>query len=289
MCSMFALRFPVRGIALGLLCSLFLFVFSLIAGAQQRSTSFDGPDTPLPEKVEADVSTRSIAVTSGYTGTEIVVFGSVDNSRQSSAEAGYYDVAIVIEGLATSLIARKKSRVGGLWVNTSSTGFKAVPSYYAIASTRPIEEIADEATLQKNAIGLDYVRLQHAEQTADRVNEARIAAFKDGVVRVKKNEGLYVKEDYAVVFVGRSLFRSSIELPANVPVGPLLARVYLFHDGELLSSYASRFRLERQGVELWLHQFSTNHPLFYGIFTVLVAVGAGLAASAGFGRGRGKR
>lgn len=237
-----------------------------------------------PEKVEADVSTRSIAVTSSFTGTEIVVFGSVDNSRQPSAEAGYYDVAIVIEGLATPLVARKKSNVGGLWVNTSSADFASAPSYYAIASTRPIEEIADEETLRRNAIGLKYVRLEAARQTADQVDEKRITAFKDGVVRAKKREGLYVKEDYAVGFVGRSLFRTSIELPANVPVGPLLARVYLFRDGDLLSSYASRFRLERQGIELWLHRFSTDHAFLYGLFTVLVAVGAGLAASAGFRR-----
>lgn len=41
------------------------------------------------ELVEADVSTRSVAVTSSFTGTEIIVFGSVEHSRQPTAESGF--------------------------------------------------------------------------------------------------------------------------------------------------------------------------------------------------------
>jgi len=240
---------------------------------------------PGREKVEADVSTRSIKVTSGFTGTEIIVFGSVDNSRQPSAEAGYYDVAVVIEGAALPLIARKKSNVAGLWVNTYAARFESVPSYYAIASTRPIEEIAEASVLEQNAIGLDYVRLSPTAKSAIETPPPDLKAFKEAVVRIKQKEGLFIKEDYAVAFIGRSLFRSSIALPANVPVGPLSARVYLFREGELLSSFVTRVRLEREGVELWLYQFAMAQPALYGVFAVVVAVGAGLLASAGFRRG----
>ncbi|MGE0022455.1 MAG: TIGR02186 family protein, partial [Hyphomicrobium sp.] len=70
-------------------------------------------DKPAPpqgkEAVEADVSTRTIAVTSAFTGTEIVVFGSVVNSRQPSPEAGYYDVIVVLEGLDAPLLVRRKT------------------------------------------------------------------------------------------------------------------------------------------------------------------------------------
>jgi hypothetical protein len=33
--------------------------------------------TAAPERVEADVSTRTIAITSGYSGAEILVFGAI--------------------------------------------------------------------------------------------------------------------------------------------------------------------------------------------------------------------
>jgi len=236
----------------------------------------------VKETVEADVSTRTIAVTSAFTGTEIVVFGSVVNSRQPSAEAGTYDVIVVLEGMPTPLLARRKSNVAGLWVNTETVAYESVPSYYAIASTRPIEEIADEPLLEKHAIGLDFARLAPAAKSVIEVQPAELKTYKEAVVRLKQKDGVYLKEDYAVIFIGKSLFRSSISLPANVPVGPLTARVYLFREGELLSTFSSRVRLEREGVELWLYGFAMRYPALYGLLAVLVAVGAGLIASALF-------
>jgi uncharacterized protein (TIGR02186 family) len=237
-----------------------------------------------PEKVEADVSTRSIAVTSGFTGTEIVVFGSVDNSRQPSAESGYYDVVVVVEGAPTTLVARKKSNVAGLWINTAAAVFDSVPSYYAIASTRPIEEIAGPALLEDNAIGIDFALLAPSSTTTSEVTAAELKDYRAAVVRLKEDEDLYFRSDYGVAFIGRSLFRSSIELPANVPVGPLTALVYLLRDGELLSKFSTHVSLEREGLELVLYHFAMRHSLLYGLFAVAVAVGAGLLASAVFRR-----
>lgn len=241
------------------------------------------PDLPK-ETVEADVSTRTISITSAFTGTEIVVFGSVVNSRQPSAEAGYYDVIAVLEGIPTPLLARRKTNVAGLWVNTHAVGFESAPSYYAIASTRPIEEIADASLLQRNAIGHDYARLSPAAHSVIDTQPGELKAYKDAVIRLKQKEGLYIKRDYAVIFIGKSLFRSSIALPANVPVGPLTARVYLFREGELLSTFQSRVRLERSGIELWLYRAAMQHPLYYGLGAVLIAALAGLLASMPFRR-----
>ena len=61
---------------------------------------------PAKESVEADASTRQVAITSSYTGTEILVFGTVENSVQPSAEAGTYDVVVVVEGAAAPVVVR---------------------------------------------------------------------------------------------------------------------------------------------------------------------------------------
>jgi len=73
-------------------------------------------------------------------------------------------------------------------------------------------------------------------------------------------------------------------LPANVPVGPLTARVYLFREGALLSTFQSRVRLERSGVELWIYRAAMHHPLYYGLAAVALAAMAGLLASMPFRR-----
>lgn len=249
---------------------------------QQQPPVSAAPTTPgeLPrESVQADVSTRSVAVTSSFTGTEIVVFGAVDNSRQTSAEAGLYDVVVILEGTPSQLVVRRKAQVGGIWVNTQSLTFVSVPSYYAIASTRPLDEVAPVNVLNENDIGFQHVRMTPVQGWETGLTTADLGLFRDAVVRLKSRDGLYTRNDYDVVFIGRSLFRASIALPANVPVGPLNARVYLFREGQLISTYKTKVNLEREGIERILHDFAFRRPLFYGSVTVAVAILAGLAAS----------
>jgi uncharacterized protein (TIGR02186 family) len=255
--------------------------------ALPRETPADARPSPgqmPPERVEADVSTRTIAITSGYSGSEILIFGAIDYSRQPSAESGFYDVVVVVEGTPGPLEVRQKSRVAGLWVNTKSFSFNAVPSYYAVASTRPIEEFADTGVLEENGIGLEAVRMAAAADSAVRVSSEDLIGYKEAVTRLKAAQGLFKRDDYGVVFTGRSLFRSKIDLPATVPVGPLTARVYLFHEGVLLSRYQSRVVLEREGIERWIYAFAFERPFLYGIVAVLFAVMIGLIASALFHR-----
>jgi uncharacterized protein (TIGR02186 family) len=241
------------------------------------------PEFQPPESIQADVSTRSVAVTSSFTGTEIVIFGAVDNSRQQSAEAGLYDIVIVLEGAPTRTTVRRKSKVAGIWINTSSAVFQNVPSYYAIATTRPLEEIADKRLLEENEIGFSQIRMTPAPGNAEFV-PGDLTQYREGMIRIKMRDGLYVQADYDVAFIGRSLFRGSIDLPANVPVGPLVARVYLFREGKLLAKNVSKVKLEREGVERVLHDFAFQHSFYYGLATVLLAAAAGLVASRLFGR-----
>jgi uncharacterized protein (TIGR02186 family) len=240
---------------------------------------------PAKEGVEADASTRQVAITSSFTGTEILVFGAVENSVQPSAEAGTYDVAVVVEGAPAPVVVRRKSRVGGLWINTEAVRFGSLPSYYAVASTRPIDEFADTAVLDANEIGFAHLSMiPMAAGRALATDPARLAKFKEAFIRLKQRERVYVKSEFGVTFIGRSLFRATISLPPNVPVGPLVARVYLFKEGQLLGQYKSRVMLEREGIERYIHDTAMEKPLFYGIVSVVLAAAAGLAAAFAFGR-----
>lgn len=244
-----------------------------------------GPQPEARETVQADVSSRSVAITSSFTGTEIVIFGAVDNSRQSSAESGFYDVVVVVEGTPTRLVARKKSNVG-IWLNSASITFQSVPSYYAILSTRPLDEIADPIILRDNDIGFEHVRMTPISGWETGVSTGDLEDFKSAVVRIKQRERLYVERNIGgVTFIGRSLFRTTVDLPANVPVGPLVARVHLFREGRLLHTFTSRVTLRREGLEHFLHSFAFGQPLVYGIATVLLSIAMGLAATTLFRKG----
>ena len=241
------------------------------------------PPVPVlpPEHVEVDVSTRTVAVTSVFSGTEIIVFGTVNNSRQVSAESGFYDVIVLVEGRGAPSIVRLKTNVGGLWINTQSVRFDNLPLYSAIASTRPIDEIAEPRVLALNAIGFGRARMFPAHRSS-KVSNEELDNYKSAVIRLKQRDGLYVRYDYGVAFIGPALFRATIKLPVNIPIGPLDARVYLFREGQLLSTQTATVMLERQGLDRMVYDFAFDHPVWYGILTVAFAASAGFAASAVF-------
>ncbi len=288
--------FGLRRVAIAALASGAILAASL-ATATAQSTTGSGdavlpPPTAAPvrlrEKVHADISTRSVRVTSSFTGTEIIVFGSIEHGRpEHAASEDLYDVVIVLEGTPQKLVARRKSNVVGLWINTQSLTFESVPSYYAISSSRPLDEIAAPIVLRNNDIGFEQVRMKPISGWESGITTSDLRKFKEAVIRLKVNSGLYVQNDYGVVFVGgASLFRTTIDLPANVPVGNLNARVLLFRKGQLLSQFKSQVRMQREGIERYMHDFAFGYPLLYGIAAVIVAAGAGLAASSYFNRRR---
>ncbi|MBU1210127.1 MAG: TIGR02186 family protein [Alphaproteobacteria bacterium] len=237
------------------------------------------------ESVEVDISTRSVAITSGFSGQRIVVFGAVHNSLQASPQQGLYDVVVVLEGAKSKLISRRKSNVAGLWINTQSVEFESVPSYYTISSTRPIVEISTPRVFDEYGIGFQHIRIEPRAADAAKLGPAELQSFRESIIRLKAGEGLYQRRPTGVEFIGRSLFRTSIDLPANVPIGTVVARTYLFRDAELIAENTAAVELQRQGLEALMHSFAFDYPLLYGMLAVAIAVGAGLAASAVFSRG----
>ncbi|MEM1306053.1 MAG: TIGR02186 family protein, partial [Pseudomonadota bacterium] len=219
------------------------------------TASSDDPDRgPEATRVEADVSTRSVAITSSFTGVEIVVFGAVDNAKTPGPEAGLFEIVVAVAGEPTRTIVRKKERRVGIWLNTEAIAFETVPSYYAVASTRPLDEIADESVLDKNAIGFASIPFEPETSAAGApaIAPADLKAYRDAIVRLKQRERLFQKDPYGVVFVGRNLFRTTIDLPANVPVGPLEARIFLFRNGALVDTFQTEVTLARSGLERYL-------------------------------------
>ena len=239
----------------------------------------------LKESIQADISTRTVAITSSFTGTEIIVFGAVANARKQKDNRNTYEIVVVVEGVRTALVLRRKSKVGGMWLNTEAVRFSSVPSYYALASTKPLDEITEPHIMDQHGIGFGHISMVFATGSENNeINDDVRHSLKAAIVRLKRKQGLYVENRFGAVFVGPSLFRTSINLPANVPVGPLIARVHLFRDGILLDTFESTVQLEREGIGRYIYNFALGYPLLYGIFTVLFAAGAGWVTSTYFAR-----
>jgi len=230
------------------------------------------------EDIQSDLSARNIAIESNFTGAEIVVFGTVENGK-TGATAGTYDVVVVIRGPDESIVTRRKERIAGLWMNRDSQVFRAVPGFYAALSSRPLDEIANQETLERHNIGFDSL-LPLPDNMPESTSTEDVLSFREAVIRIMEDDGLYLSEGSGVTFISKSLFRATINLPAYVPDGGYLANVYLFRDGKLLSLNQSQLTITKEGFERLIYSTAFTYPLIYGIVAVLVAIAVGLFASA---------
>lgn len=232
------------------------------------------------EKIESDISSRNIAIESNFTGSRIVVFGTIENSLQTESEIGLYDIAVAIRGPKRAIVTRRKAKVAGIWINQASLTFANAPGFYAVLSNRPLPDIAKQKVLDKHGLGFHSLDFKPVESGIAEPSERELVEFGEAAVRIKQKEGLYNYDPTGVVFVGRTLFRATVDLPANVPVGTYASDVYLLRKGKVLSHNRSNLTIDKQGFERFVFSAAFDYPLIYGILAVIIAVTAGLLASA---------
>jgi uncharacterized protein (TIGR02186 family) len=230
-------------------------------------------------RLEADVSMRSIPVDVRFSGARIVIFGAASKLGGPSVNLGPLDIVAVVQGARAPMTVRRKSNVWGLWMNTRSVEFEQAPRYYAVESTRPLEAIASTAVLAEQGIGFDQLPISTALGEAAGVKPIVMEEFRNAAIAAGIRANHYVRQDGGIQFVGSSLFRSQIDLPANIPIGQFDVTVFLFRGGHVVARHDSRLNLARQGFESLVYDFAHNHSMLYGIFTVLLASCVGLAAS----------
>jgi uncharacterized protein (TIGR02186 family) len=156
-----------------------------------------------------------------------------------------------------------------------------VPSYYRIASSRPLAEFVPDALKDRYQLGLDYLRLNSAD---DSLGANDVTIFRQALIHLKTEQGLYGEELGAVNLLSNRLFRTELHFPANVPTGTYLVEVYLFRDGAVTSAEIVPFTVSKIGIGADIYDFAENYGAVYGVLAVLLAIAAGYAAGAAFRR-----
>ena len=206
------------------------------------------------------LSQDQIQITSSYTGTDIVLIGAIEGI--SDSDSGY-DVVVVVRGPDTTMVVRKKDRVGGLWINRDQASLE-LPSFYFLAGTRPPEQLAPAITLERYGIGLQNLR-------SDRViSHHDPEPFRQALIRQQMAKGLYSQSFTAVQFK-RIQFRVRVTIPADVARGQYTAEAYLFHNGEVESVESSPLFIDQFGMDRRIYNLAHDWPLLYGLTAVLLA------------------
>lgn len=249
---------------------LLLLTFMCCSSAALAQTRSQLPAlAPADAPLVTDLSSHLIAITSGFTGTELLLFGSID-------EPG--DVVVVVRGPAVQEVVRRKESIFGIWLNRRALRFDGVPAYYAVASSRPLDEIAGPALQMRLQIGAENLRFRPLSDRDDP------APFREAIRRLKAATGMF-REEVDVVFLGPKLFRTQIAFPSTVPVGTYQTEVYLIRDDRVIAAQSTPLFIDKQGIEQEIFDYSRREPALYGFAAVLLAVAAGWAAALIFRRG----
>lgn len=218
------------------------------------------------EGLVADLTSHLIAITTGFTGASVVLFGATD---------GPGNVIVAVRGPEREMTVRRKSRVAGIWVNTQQVTFANVPSFYAVAASRPVADILSPAAAAFYHLGIANLKLVAATPAPSVV----VDAFRTALDRTQQEAGLFVERMGKVDFLGEQLFRTTIMFPSNVPTGTYLVEVFLVRDNDIVSGQTTPLVVSKVGVDASVFEFSTRQPGFYGAIAVLTAVVAGWLAS----------
>jgi uncharacterized protein (TIGR02186 family) len=240
-----------------------LIAFLLLCGAPAKAQ-----DVPLV----ADLANHLVAITTGFSGTDVLLFGATN---------GPGDIVVVVRGPTKDEVVRRKGRFGPIWANSSAVTFRDVPSYYRIASNRPLDEFVPEGLLESRQIGIDNLRLT----STDAVSPEQMAAFREGLARLKAAQNLYAQGVGDITLMSNRLFRTELHFPANVPTGTYTVEVYLFRDGQITSAEIVPLAISKIGIGADIFDFAHGRLAFlYGVLVVALAAGAGWTAGAVFRR-----
>ena len=226
-----------------------------------------------------DISARHVEIRYSFTGAQLLLFGAVvyPGGRPPNRPL---DIAVVLRGPVQPILVREKQKIAGVWMNADSNRFRSAPSFYAVASSRPIGELVDERTAAIYELGLHNLELSPGGGALPE-KERR---FEAGLLDLRKRQGLYSESPQGVEITDGVLYRAVITIPSQVPVGTYTAETFLIDRGKVIAAATRDIQINKSGFERYVALAARRHELLYGLTAVVMSLALGWAAAAVFRR-----
>jgi uncharacterized protein (TIGR02186 family) len=250
---------------------IFLLAAVLFSGAGIQVSAAQDNQEPLPqETMQIGLSTDTVGIGADFAGQGLTIFGALGNLDPQVQRQGRYDIIVVLEGPEKPMVVHRKGRVMGMWMNTSSHEFEQVPESYIATATRAIQDVTDAKTFAKMSLGLQGLAFD-----ANPAATPGAQAFADALKEINEKNGRYSEGGGIVEFISPNLFRATLALPANIPVGKHKARAFLFRNGAFLRESSSDLQIQKAGVEQQIFTFAHRQSAFYGLLAIATAIAIG--------------
>ncbi|GGH10320.1 membrane protein [Alsobacter metallidurans] len=230
------------------------------------------------EALVLSLSNHRVQITSTWAGSDLVIFGVIDNDRRSVTRQEPYDVVVTAIGPRASTVVREKVRLGPIWMNLQQRKFFEVPITVAQISSRPIAAITAPDLRRRFGLGLEAL-LDPAGY--DLIYDP---SFRSALIRLQRNAGLYKTDERGVTFITPSIFRAIVPVPPTAPLGGYEVNVALYSGGVLLARESTNFEVSKAGFEQAVATAARQHPYLYGLATAAIALIFGWLATVIFRR-----
>ena len=226
------------------------------------------------EEVVAALSQNRVSIDTNFDGSEILVFGAI--KRERPVPPGDLGVIVTIAGPSEPVIVRRKSRAFGIWVNTDEVEIDRAPSFYAVATSAPWNEVITDTEDLRHRISIGRAIRSVGAEVTDSPN------FTEALIRLRLRAGLYDTSLETVEVADATLFSTVVALPANLTEGNYTVRFFLTRDGQVIDRRKTTIFVRKVGLERFLFTLAHEQPLLYGLLSIAIAIGAGWGASAVF-------
>ncbi|GAA3998170.1 TIGR02186 family protein [Sphingomonas humi] len=226
-----------------------------------------------------DISARAIEIRYSFTGAQLLLFGAIlyPGGRTPTRSL---DVVVVLKGPVQTMIVREKQKIAGIWMNADSLRFVSAPSYYAVASNRPLRDIVDERTAAVYELGVQNLQLS----PGGGAQPDRARRFEAGLLELRARQGLYAEDGGGVEISDGVLYRARISIPSQVPVGTYETETFLIDRGKVIAAATKEVEVRKSGFERYVALAARRHSFVYGLAAVLLSLGLGWGAAALFGQ-----
>lgn len=229
------------------------------------------------ETVVLGLSKDRVSITTSFDGSDILIFGAVKR-EEPIPEGDPLEVVITVAGPSEPVVVRRKDKRFGIWVNTDVLEVDKAPSFYAVATTGPLQEVLSDVEDLRHHVSIG--RAIRSVGAPSHIADAD--AFTEAVIRIRREAGLYQMLEGQVALDQQTLFRTAIKMPANLTEGDYSARIFLTRGGQVVSQYEAWIDVRKVGLERWLFTLSRQQPVLYGLMSLFIAIAAGWTASAAF-------
>ena len=221
-----------------------------------------------------DVSSRSIQIMYSFNGAQLLLFGAIlyPGGRVPKRPA---DVIVVLKGPVQPIVVRQKQKIAGIWMNADSNRFRSAPSYYAVASSKPIKDLVDERTAAIYELGLQNLQLS----TGGGALPEKERRFEAGLLDLKRRQALYSEDPKGVEISEGVLYRARLFIPSQVPVGTYTAETFLVDQGRVLAAATRDVEIGKSGFERYVALAARRHAFLYGMASVILSLGLGWVAA----------